>query len=286
MKLFSLLVFLLSAAWAQEEYAFSLEGDYPVASQSFIPINVTYTIRWNETGNKIEGIYTDDYFGSEIPVTGTTTSYGRSLEAVLEDPLRGVKTINFIVTQVGQYNGQVNLTITLKNESGGPVNQTPDLGRMNSRVLNPAAEKEGCSLGFGELAGYCGQYAGTISEAIDGANKCNLLVPGVTKLVLNKDKTVRIYFNTEGNRLSGRPFHYLGLLPAVMRDSNVILKTQVCSPLPNTQFTTDSCKEINLTGAFLDQDDTPSFTGTYTIKKLETGEICSYNLNLLRDIEY
>lgn len=286
MKLFALLVLLISSAWAQEDYAFTLEGDFPVSSQSFVPINVTYTIRWDESGNRINGIYTDDYFGTEVPVTGTTTSYGRSFEAVLPNAVQGVKTLNFIVTQVGQYNGQVNLTITLKNVTGGPVNQTPDLAVMNSRILASTTDNESCSLGFGVLAGFCGQYAGTISEAVDGANKCNLIVPGVTKLVMNEDKTVRIYFNTEGNRLSGRPFHYLGLLPLGLSDPNVEMTTQACSPLPNTSFTTDSCKELNLTGAFLDAGENPSFTGTYTITELQTGQRCSYNLKLLRDIEY
>lgn len=285
MKLFALLVFLFSTAWAQEEYGFQLSGDFPVTSQSFRPINVTYTIRWKETGNRINGIYTDDYFGSEIPVTGTTTSYGRSLEAVLPNPVQGVKTLNFIVTQVGQYNGQVNLTITLKNVTGGPVNQTPDLAVMNSRILNSANDDDACTLGFGILAGFCGQYAGTITETSDGEEKCNLLVPGVTKLVMNEDKTVRIYFNTEGSRLEGRPFHYLGLLPVAINSPNVVLSTQACAPLPNTEFTTKTCKALNLTGAFLDQDDTPSFTGTYTITNQQTGERCIYNLNLLRSSE-
>ncbi len=286
MKLFALLVLLFSNAWAQEEYAFTLQGNFPVSSQSFIPINVTYTISWNETGNRIDGIYTDDYFGTEVPVSGTTTSYGRSLEAVLPNPVQGVKTLNFIVTQVGQYNGQVNLTITLKNENGGPVNQVPDLAVMNSRILASTPDNESCSLGFGVLAGFCGQYAGTIKETSDANNRCNLLVPGVTKLVMNEDKTVRIYFNTQEGRLTGRPFHYLGLLPLGLSDPNVVMTQEACSPLPNTQFTTRNCKVLNLTGAFQESGETPSFTGTYTITERQTGLRCIYNLSLLRDIEY
>lgn len=287
-RLFAIWSICLTLAWAQEDYDFSLEGNYPINSQSFRPITVTYTIQWNEKGNRINGIYTDNYFGTSLPVTGTTTTFGRSLDVTLTEPVQGVETLNFLTSQVGLHNGDVTLVLTTRNSANIPLGQQNIEAVMGSRVMNPVtANDSSCIVGFGVLSGFCGQYAGTISEVYDPNNYCNLLEPGVTKLELGEDQSLRLYFQTSGNNLRGRPSHEIGKLPLTPMDENVDITGRICSVLPGVNFLgPEACKILNLTGAFQELGGSHNFTGTYTIRDEMTDYQCRYSLSLYRDVEY
>ena len=281
---FWMLVF--GSAFAQD-YSNTLEGTYPVASQSFIPLTVNFTLQWNETGNRIDGVYTDNYFATSAPVTGTTTAAGRAFSVVFAAPAQGVKAIKLGTNQVGIYNGNVTTSVTTLNAAGVPVDIANITSNMNSRVLNPTLSGvQDCVVGFGVLSGFCGQYSGTITEVQDPQNRCHLTGQGPTKLEMGFDSQIKLFSNVVDNNLKGMPSQPIGKLPPSPLSGNVNLRNRICGPVANTNFPNRGCQILNLTGAFQDIGDTLNFTGTYTITDDYSRYSCRYEMNINRDIAY
>lgn len=276
----------LSSLYAQD-YSHTIEGNYPLTSQSFSPIKIGFTLSWNETGNRVDGVYSDNYFATSAPVTGTTTNKGRILNVAFAEPTQGIKSINLTMPQIGLFNGQAAVQITTTNAAGVPFDAGNIVTNMSSRVLNPVnAGARPCIVGFGVFSGFCGQFAGTISEVSDPKNRCNLIGKGITKLEMAHNTEIKLFQNVENNNLKGRVPHMLGRLPASPLSPNVNMTNRICGLVENTTFPQTGCKVLNLTGAFQEVGDTPNFTGTYSISDESTRATCRYSLNLFRDVAY
>lgn len=285
MSVFGLFFFSL-AALAQNSTQFSLQGTYSVSSQSLSPTPINFSISWNETGNKIEGTYSDNYFSQSSPVTGSTETFGRTFNIVFPTPTQGIRSILMTTAQTGIINTTIPLTIQTRNPAGVPVDNSSVNVSMTSQPYSPAASStNACVLGFGTLTGYCGLYAGTISENHDPANRCNLLGPGSTRLELAIDTRLALFFNYQ-TTTSGVPVHRLGAIPPSPLNNNLNVSARNCGTLAQTNFSSANCQTMILTGAFLDLGGTRNFTGTYTITDETNKETCTYSMNLNRDIVY
>jgi hypothetical protein len=258
-----------------------------VASQSFAPLTVNFTLSWNETGNRIDGVYSDNYFATSAPVTGTTSGGGRAFSIVFATPAQGIKAIKMGTNSIGVYNGPSMVSVTTMNVAGVPVDAANIGGQMRSRVLNPStAGTQNCIVGFGVLSGYCGQYAGTITEVADPQQRCNLVGNGQTKLELGFNSQLRFFSNVRNNNLVGLPSQFAGRLPQNPMNGNVNIINRFCGPVPNTNFPERGCQLLQLTGAFQDIGDTLNFKGTYTIMDEYSRYTCRYEMNLNRDVTY
>lgn len=278
-RFFALFIFWLNLAVAQTDYSFRSQGSFTITSQSFIPTTVNYVMEWNEIGNRIAGVYSDNFFSPSAPVNGSSSMAGRSFVVTLPNADRGVQSISMVTSQIGLYNGDITMTVTTRNAASVPVDVANVEANMTSRVLSTAAGAGAgtstCIVDFGVLSGFCGSYAGTIVETVDTNGRCDLLGGGVTNLVLLDDRSLRLNF-------AGK-VHDLGNIPPSLMLPNINLNKRNCGPLVNTTFFQNNCQIMNLTGSFMDMGETKGFQGTYTITDEVNGNTCAYNFNLLRD---
>lgn len=288
LRFFAFFTFFLtvSSLFAQTTPQFTLNGSYSVASQSLTPTPVNFTIEWNERGNMIEGTYSDNYFSTSTPVTGTSENYGRTLNITFPTVTQGIRSISMTTSQTGLWNNSVPLTVTTRNAAGVPVDNASTTAAMTSQPINPQAAAGGsCMLGFGTLSGYCGLYSGTVTENSDPANRCNLIGPGSTRLEMSLDGQLSLYFNFQTST-QGLPAHRLGPIPNSPLTNTMNRISRNCGSLTQTAFSSANCQTITLNGTFLDLGGTRNFTGTYTIMDEANKESCTYSMNLNRALAY
>ncbi len=140
-----------------------------------------------------------------------------------------------------------------------------------------------CTEGMGELAGFCGIYAGLLAEEQDPRNRCNLLFADAVKLELAADSTVILHLG-EVNELISTPGHVIGRLPVNPQKRTVYLISRICSPLSGFNSSSGTCKILHLTGGFSRERDRVHFAGSYTIREERTNNSCRYGLSMDRKL--
>ena len=275
---------LIVSSWAQD-YNYRLSGTFSTP-QSTKP--VAFNLSWNESDESIEGTYQDNFFSSRGTVTGTSGTQGKIFNITFSEVNHKAKSLTMVTTAAEATSGEVPLTLSVRNQEGVTLASHNTTGTINraaaTGILAQREEEEGgCNAGLGALNGTCGVYQGSLIETFDSASRCTLNATGTVVLEVSRSGSLRLltnYINTTVNL----PAHALGDLREA-EDQSIIMNSRNCGPLAGTNFFEGNCQRLSLIGSF-SQGETPLFTGTYTISDVNTGEKCSYSLEMVREIEY
>lgn len=286
----ALLLFLLTFSSFSFAQGYRMTGNFTLFGASFSPIRSTYTISWNESNNFIEGRYSDNVLASNVGVTGTVLNGKRTFQVVLPtpDPRHGVKSLTIEAPDSTGMNPNVSTTIVSKDMNGIPIESTVVFSGISPDTLASIQAQQAtlandhCSTGFGALTGFCGLYAGNMSETTDTGNLCQLTG---TRLELATSGDLSFYFQYNGS-LRGIPRHFFGSLLGTPVDQNINSTIRHCGPLPGTNLNSAGCQTLRLVGSFQDFGTLKNFSGTYDIRDEVTGNTCSYSMTLARDVIY
>jgi hypothetical protein len=285
----SFLLTLPTLIFAQD-FQYSLEGSFTTTSTPTTqptPLTVNYQVRWNETSTDIQGMYQDNLFAKDGPklLTGTVSPTGRTFNVILPFDEQGVKSITLTSPQGGLLTGTVPMTVETRNNAGINVDTVPGFALMDSRggPLGQGPNQNQCTIGFGAISGYCGLYTGTWIENFDSTDRCNLLTAGGLRMELAANTAFTIYMGYI-DTTANIPFHALGTFVTAPLSTSISQRRRVCEPLSGTTFTPTTCKTLSLSGIFFEQAGDRAFNGTYSIYDESTGESCSYNLDLRREV--
>lgn len=271
--------FFLSLTWAQD-FQFRMQGTYNINSSALNQSPVNFTLDWNEADGVITGMYADNYFPGSTAANGSANVQGRSMNVMLPQFSQGIKTLEFTTGQSGRINGTVPVSITVRDPNGNTIN-VANISAFQT-VKNGSSS---CSVGFGALAGYCGIYAGTVSELTDGMNICNLNSQGSMKMELGANTEVNLYINYI-NTMIGIPRLGMGSIPVSPLSANINLSSRHCGPVPSTNLVSTDCQTFTLAGSFGTNGSDRIFEGTYLIVDNQNAESCSYRLTLTRETPY
>jgi hypothetical protein len=284
MKLLIICFFISLSAFSQT-YRFRLEGTYSLTPGTS-PAAVNFTLQWNEFDTQIRGIYKDNYYSGSANVEGITSTGNRTMNVIFPDAVNGAKNITFLSSQTQPVNGAMPLSITVRDASGATILTNNISGIMSSVNASNGPDGTLCSVGFGSLTGFCGLYAGTVTEGADANNRCNLVGDGSLRMELSTDKSVNIFLNYT-NSIQGLPVHRLGAIPLTSLSPNIDQRSRNCGTLAGTSFFTGNCQSLQLTGSFNETSGSGrTFTGTYTITDETSAETCTLSLNLERSTAY
>lgn len=287
----SAILFLMLAfsVWAQQ-FQYRLDGSFQSNAQvGTSPTIVNYSLSWNETANAIQGIYQDNFFtsGRAMAIAGNRSDSGRTFFLTMPAPANNVRTISFTTNESLDVPGSISTSVITRDNNGGLIDNQSTVSQMS---IQPAANIAGtgttdtCVVGFGALTKFCGLYNGTFTEISDSADRCNLVATGTPRLELGADTVLRMYVNYVPG-IANPPAHILGsFVPSPTTTALNLSKTDCAIP-PATTFERDSCRTMTLTG-FFSSSGTGSFSGTYSIIDNETGDACSYNMSLTREVAY
>jgi hypothetical protein len=283
LRLFCLLFFVSFSAHAQE-YQYQMDGSFSLNISDITPPTVNFNISWNEVNGQIQGVYSDNYFVSSTEVTGSTLLQGKSFLVNFPIVTNGVRSIAMMA--VGSGPGNVPVTVTLRDTFGNPASYH----NVNAIITRPATAVdedpvENCSVGFGDLTGYCGIYGGSINEVSDIYSRCRTIASTFTRLELATTLDVNLHLGYRDS-LVGLPSHSLGSLPLSPITSEISITNRNCGPLPGTTFPGDGCQVLTLTGTFDEIIDTNQFSGTYVITDEVSNQSCTFNLTLEREVAY
>lgn len=283
-----LILFLVSLSIHAQEitYQYQLDGVYPATFPgNFSGQNIRFTILWNEKNNSIQGLYGDTFFSSNSPVTGTVGTGGRVFNVRLPRIMQGVSNISVTSTVQSLTGGTVPAMVFLRDNLGNTISQANVTPTVTVRTDAPTEEEPTvCDVGFGVLSGYCGVYTGTINEVNDSGNLCD--IPNYRfGLQLNTDARVNLYFYYSTTTV-GIPTHTLGTFPAVPITTGVSLTNRNCGTLVGTRFNPENCQVQTLNGTFSDIAGTRAFRGRYMITEEVTGETCSHEIVVERQLGY
>jgi hypothetical protein len=275
LKVFILLALLPLQIWAQD-YRYTLTGNFAL-TQEVGTTPIAFTIQWNETNGAITGAYSDNFFPGKSAVTGSNSSSGRVFNIAIQTESMGNKNLTISTPTAAPITGSVTLTLVARNEKAEVITNIETSGVLASK--EPAGGELGnsCTLGFGVLTGFCGEYVGQITKLSDSFNNCSLIEGQASRLILAD--TTDISMNFGGNQKHG-----LGQLPNAPLYLNIAQVSHNCGPLPGTDFIETSCQTMTLSGNFNDFTGTKTFTGTYVILEDQTKETCTYTVNLTREL--
>ena len=250
--------------------------------------NIQFTLVWSEFEGKVTGTYEDNYYSKKVPMKGVAGDLGRILLVTLPQETKGVRTISFLGTHLKGTKGSalVPVSIVLRDDKGKPVKTTSieaNLTGMTQSVLAQRQEESRCQEGFGSLAGFCGSYAGMLSEDADVKNKCNLLSYSDARLVVDENAEVSLSLGPV-SALVEQPMHKIGRLPANPESTNVDILSRSCRPLQGTTFAGDDCKRLNLVGYFSITTKGKRFAGSYIIIDEKTNQNCRYSISMDQEI--
>jgi hypothetical protein len=284
-----LLLFLLIYSSFSFAQGYRMTGNFTLFGTTATPIRSTYTIRWNERDNFIEGRYSDNVLAATAGVTGTVSGGKRTFQVVFPtpDPRHGVKSLTIETTDLRGMTANASTTVIPKDLNGAPIESTityasiaPD--NMASLQAQEPVQSSNCSMGFGALTGYCGLYSGNVSEIRDTGNLCQL---SRTRLELATNGDLDFYFNYQGS-LREIPRHDFGSLLGGQLSQNINTTVRHCGDLPGTNMNTIGCQTLHLVGSFQDFGNLKNFSGTYDIRDEVTGNTCSFSMNLNRNVVY
>lgn len=285
----ALLLFLLISSSLSFAQTFRMNGEFTLFGNTMNPLRSSFTLTWTENGPMIEGRYSDNVLAPSASVTGNVMNGKRSFNVLLPSTSsRGVKSLAIETSDVRGINPNVSTSILSRDANGGPIESTivfAAINEGNAITAVQAQEETHCSMGFGALSGFCGIYAGNVSEANDLANQCNLIGSAETRLELATNGEVTLYFDYRGT-LRDIPRHNFGSLLGTPMSQNINTTVRHCGPLPDTTMNSIGCQILHLVGSFQDFGGMKNFSGTYDIRDEVTGNTCSYTLNLTRDSVY
>lgn len=260
---------------------FQLKGSYQLDSSVKAPIN--YTLRWTEVNNQISGSYQDDYFSGTGSVSGEKSNLGRTFTVTFETSTKGVKSLTLLSSQGGSSLTGTTLPVGViaRDPNGTPLTTTVANSQLAlvSPLMAQKQEEALCREGFGALAGYCGIYAGSITEEIDRGDQCNLLFAEAVRLELNYFGDVNLYLGVISEIVS-IPIHRIGRIPSNPESLSVDVLSRHCGPISGTSFPADNCKRLHLVGKFSTRDTTRHFAGVYSITDELTNNVCRYSLSM------
>lgn len=280
MKSFCFLLLIVSQSLFAQAYEYQLKGSYKLESSQKGPVN--YTLQWNEDKGQIKGVYRDDFFDQTGDVTGREAKGGRNFTVSLPQIKKGVRSINLLLSSVKESKTGTTIPVSVitRDKNGTPLSTTDAPSNfIATKLLAQKQEDTDCIEGFGNLAQYCGTYAGMITEDQDRRNKCNLLFIDAVRLELRPDATLVLHLGEAGTIVQ-EPVHEIGRLPANPQTNSIDVLSRSCRPLPGVNARGDSCKELNLRGEFSDRGPDRHFRGTYTIKEEGTNNVCIYGLSM------
>ncbi len=263
---------------------YQLKGSFFFRGSEKEPVN--FNLKWVEKNGRVTGFYSDNRFTDRSAVTGNVTDHGRTFDVFLPQADGGVKSFSILTSSAGssETGKNVPLQIVTRDGKGNPLTTAKfeaQFTEITPRETAQAQEAEPCTEGFGELAGYCGQYGGMVSEEFDSGRMCDLVT--LKEVRLEVDNEANIIFHTEspGDR-NAREDHLIGRLPSDMNSKTVDLMSRHCRPLPGTTFPGDDCKRLNLIGTFTSRNGSPHFTGTYSIIDEKNDRSCRYSMTMDR----
>jgi hypothetical protein len=283
-----ILVLMSSTQASAQDYQFRLDGSFAINSEILNPTTVNFTVSWNEEDNRITGIYSDNYFTGidNATVEGNTGTHGRSFNIVFPNISRGARSLTLLATTVGLETGTTSVSISPRNDLGEAlatynIAATITLLRSASEPSSPTT----CTVGFGDLTGFCGLYAGNILKVQDPLNRCHQINSRQTRLAFSPEGDFALYLQYT-DTLVGLPLHNLGSMP-ISPSSNLINQTSHnCGPLAGTSLNNENCQRLTLEGSFTNYAGVKSFAGSYTIEDEENEETCSYSLNLTMERDW
>lgn len=275
--LFCLLVSIHSFA---QSYNYQLKGSYKIDGSQKKPVH--FTLEWSEDDGKISGNYGDDTFIKNVKVVGIEKNIGRTILVTFPDERKGVRSLTLLVSDMkaNQTAKTFPISVVARDRKGNPVITTETSATFTalSRVAQNQEETT-CQEGFGALAGYCGVYAGLLTEERDRRNRCNLLFVDAVRLELREDQTLVLHLGEAGTIVE-EPIHVIGRLPANIGTNSIDVLSRTCRPLPGVNASGDSCKRLNLAGTFSMRGSNKHFQGTYTIREEGTNNVCVYGLSM------
>jgi hypothetical protein len=265
-----------------ETYQYELKGPYRLDSSRQKP--VSYTLKWSEENGRINGLYSDNHFVKSADVTGESSDIGRTFIVKFPEVKNGVRSITILTPLPKGRITDTRLPVSLitRDERGNPLTTFKADSQFTTTSYRSVAqlqEENRCTEGFGVLAGYCGIYAGLITEERDRRNKCNLLFLDAVRLELTEDSSIILHL-AEVNEFINIPSHLIGRLPVNPQKNWVDLMNRVCGPLTGMNSSSDNCKIIHLRGDFSQARGLRRFRGTYTISEEGTNNYCRYGLSM------
>jgi hypothetical protein len=267
-KMLPLLLLSLSSWSIAQVYKYQMKGSYNVG-----PF-VEYSLEWNEERGKISGTYSDNYFMDSVEVEGST----RRFDVKLPVSRKGIHSLTFLVPDAKEK--VISVGVISRDKKGDPLITTKSHAHFTTTTQKQ--EGEDCEEGFGELTGYCGIYAGLVTEDQDYRNKCNLLFADGVRLELRHDSSFLLLLGLPGH-LSDRPEHFIGHLPVNPKSTRVDIRSRSCKPLQGVNANGDSCKQLRLSGEFTLNGMSKRFKGTYSIREEGTNNLCIYGLSMFKD---
>jgi hypothetical protein len=260
-RIVALLTLLLASfmSYAQDKsYQYQMDGVYPANLPGLsAPQRIKFTLQWNEKDQFINGVYSDSFFTSSSPVSGTTGVLGRVFSIRLPRILQNVSQLSLTSA-----NGTV--MVFMKDVTEMTVDQANIQAKVVTKIDYVPGPETTCE--------DCGLYMGTINEVGDSKNQCNLPEYGFA-MEITKDSRAKFYFYYSESTL-GVPDHELGPYPFAPK--------QHCGMLVGTSFPPDGCQTLSVKGTFAGSGKEKSFRGKYTITDEKDQENCVYDLVLER----
>ena len=278
-----LMLFSLSISAFAQDFEKKMEGSFSLNTSDISPPTVNFSISWNEANGEIQGIYSDNYFVSSAEVSGSSLLQGKSFLVDFPIVTNGVRSI--AIMAIGSGPGSAPLTLTLRDTFGNASSIHNVTAVMTGASIGEVEENVSCSVGFGDLTGYCGLYAGNINEISDNRALCYRVDSSATRLELAANMEMRMYLGYR-DTIVGLPSHPLGSLPISPVTGEVSLTGRNCGELSGTRFPAGSCQTISLSGSFTELVGVKRFNGTYVISDDETEQSCTYSLTLDREVAY
>lgn len=282
--LFSLLLLSFQAFAQNQKY--QLQGT--LGEDRASKTKISFTLSWNEIDGKANGTYKDNFYADSAPMKGIVGELGRIFVVTFPKEVKGVRTISFLSSDMRGNKGSalIPVSVSLRDEKGTPVKTTAVEANLiggETNVVAQRQEDQPCQDGFGDLAGYCGAYTGMLSEELDTRNKCNLLAFNNARLLLDENAEVGLVLG-EPSEIIDTPVHRIGRLFRNPASMSVDLLSRSCRSLPGTNFSSDDCKRLGLTGTFNTVNKTRHFTGQYTITNERTNESCRYTISMDQEL--
>lgn len=273
---------LIPAFALAETYQYELKGAYQLNVTGQRP--VAYTLKWSEVKGDIQGSYSDEFFTRSTRVSGEGSDIGRTFIIRLPEERAGVKSITLLSSMANPKQTATAIPISLitRDKLGNPLNTVKLTSNFtaSSPVLAAQLQEESrCIEGFGVLAGYCGVYAGTLTEQRDRRNRCNLLFADAVRFELDNDGMAFLHLG-EVNELITTPGHSIGRIPVNPQKNSIDLMGRYCGPLAGVNSSSESCKIMHLKGDFSTIRDNRHFSGTYQISEEGTNNVCVYGLSM------
>jgi hypothetical protein len=292
---FSCLLSTGVVAQITDQFKFHMEGSFQREEGLNLP-PTRFTLRWNEVNDQITGTYIDNHYSPiEVGVAGLGLPAGRNFNIVLPDLARGARSIDIQLLAAGIVTGTVSATYTLRDSAGltidffnVPVQVTTDETFTEGEIAADPTQLS-CVVGMGALTGFCGTYTGTITQAVDGSNRCRHFINSSSRLELTTTGDFMLHIRPPfGAVIPAIPLddnytHVIGSLSGMgPLTTTVEIVGRNCGSLVGTAFPIEGCQTLTLSGNFSDVAEQFRFNGTYTMAEESSGEYCSYTMRLRR----